>query len=106
MSKDKNNELEFLTSSTEKNTITINEIEFDGNAYALASNDSITVDTPLMSIHGTDVITVSQDDIAKITQGSNGIAQLDLFPDTINTSVTVTVNNDIETATHLITDEE
>lgn len=105
MSKDKNNELEFLTSSTEKNTITINEIEFDGNAYTLASNDSITVDTPL-SIHGTDVITVSQEDIAKITQGSNGIAQLDLFPDTINTSVTVTVNNDIENATHLITDEE
>lgn len=102
MSKDKNKQLEFLTntSTITADTVTINEIEYDGEeffTFAPEGNNTITVTAPL-SVHGTDVITVSQNDLLELTTNSNGINQGDLFngwPED-GDPITVTVNKNFD----------
>lgn len=102
MSKDKNKQLEFLTntSTITADTVTINEIEYDGEeffTFAPDGNDTITVTAPL-SVHGTDVITVNQEDLRELKTSSNGINQGDLFngwPED-GDPVTVTVNKNFD----------
>lgn len=76
-----------MTKPTKTETVTIQEINFDAwetdNLLVSGTEETplpITVDTntPLTAF-GTDVITVTNEDLAKITQGSNGINQGDLF---------------------------
>ena len=102
MSKDKNKQLEFLTNTTTTNTVTINEIEYDGEEFFTYASDGVMTDTitvtaPL-SVHGTDVITVNQEDLLELKTSSNGINQGDLFngwPED-GDPITVTVNKNFD----------
>lgn len=84
-----------MTDKKKTETVTLSEINYD--AWE-TSGDTITVDTTTpLTAFGTDVITVTQEDLDKITQGSSGTSQLDLFPDALlNESVTVTINTNLD----------
>lgn len=109
--KKKTTDLEILTNSDAGNeTVTLQEINFDawdadnvlvsgGHDWHSGTTDTITIttDTPLSSF-GTDVITVTQDDLRELKTSSNGINQGDLFngwPED-GDPVTVTVNKNYD----------
>lgn len=100
-----------MTKPTKTKTVTIQEINFDawesdnilvsgGHEWHDGTAETITVDTSVpLSAYGTDVITVSQDDLRELKLGSNGLTQGDLFngwPED-GEPITVTLNEDTDT---------
>jgi len=106
-----------MTDKKNKDTVTLSEITFDAwdadNLLVSNPTEPITIntDTPLSS-YGTDVITVTLDDLkdvvpgshgdyttAPITAGVNGISQGDLFngwPEDGSPTITIKTNLDDE----------
>lgn len=84
-----------MTDKKKTETVTLSEINFDSWKTSV-NTVTVDTDTPLTAF-GTDVITVTQEDLDKITQSSNGTTQLDLFPeDLLNESVTVNINTNLD----------
>ena len=85
-----------MTDKKKTETVTLSEINFDSWKTSV---NTVTVDSipQLTNPYQTDVITLTQEDLDKITQGSNGTTQLDLFPeDLLNESVTVNINTNLD----------